>query len=80
MQYHKCSSPKTFIACSTVGIIMIVYNIMLLYTHVHIYADCRYCSMVECLPGMPKGLVPSLAQKKKEEEQERLNQSLVIIG
>lgn len=44
---------------------MIVYNIMLLYTYVHIYADCRYCSMVECLPGMPKGLVPSLAQKKE---------------
>lgn len=51
---------------------MIVYNIMILYTHthVHIHADCRYCSMVEYLPGMPKGLVPSLAQKKKEEEQE----------
>lgn len=45
---------------------MIVYNIMILYTHthVHIHADCRYCSIVEYLPGMPKGLVPSLEQKK----------------
>lgn len=61
---------------------MIVYNKMILYTHTRIGADCRYSSMVEYLPGMLKGLVSSLAQKKEGRgargRERRLNQSLVI--